>query len=294
MRLTCTKAAPGDVRSKQSGLGTRNRRTRMVRRRTAALLAGLLAVSLALSGRAAQDAAVVTEFGVQVKMRDGVTLRADIYRPEGRRQISGAAAAHALQQGRRARLRPERRRARLRRHHPGRARPLHVRGRVVHVQARVRRWLRHGGVGGRAAVLERQGRNVRRLVRRRHPDAGGHRPSAAPRRHLPRRDGQQLPLELDVPGRRVRAVVQPVVDVGPGAGHARPQHAAPHGRDEGHVAAAARQLPAVQSACRRPAAGGHGNARAVLSSTGSRTRATTATGSSGRSRSTSRDIRCRC
>ena len=54
----------------------------MVRRRTAALLAGLLTVSLTLSGRATQDAAIVTELGVQVKMRDGVTLRADIYRPK--------------------------------------------------------------------------------------------------------------------------------------------------------------------------------------------------------------------
>jgi putative CocE/NonD family hydrolase len=54
----------------------------MVRRRTAALLAGLLTITLTLSGRATQDAAVVTELGVQVKMRDGVTLRADIYRPK--------------------------------------------------------------------------------------------------------------------------------------------------------------------------------------------------------------------
>ena len=55
----------------------------MMRTRTAALLAGLVTVSLTVSGRTIQDAAVVTDFGVAVKMRDGVTLRADIYRPKG-------------------------------------------------------------------------------------------------------------------------------------------------------------------------------------------------------------------
>src|SRR5690242_20721502 len=37
----------------------------------------------------AQTSGVVTEFGVAVKMRDGVTLRADVYRPaeEGRYPI---------------------------------------------------------------------------------------------------------------------------------------------------------------------------------------------------------------
>ena len=70
----------------------------------------------------------------------------------------------------------------------GRARPLRLRGRVVSVQARDRRRLRHGGVGRSAAAFERQGRHVRRLLCGRDADARGHRPSAAPGRHLPRGD----------------------------------------------------------------------------------------------------------
>jgi uncharacterized protein len=54
----------------------------MARMSTTALLVGLLTASLSVSGRTVQDATVVTEFGVPVKMRDGVTLRADIYRPK--------------------------------------------------------------------------------------------------------------------------------------------------------------------------------------------------------------------
>ena len=196
----------------------------MNRRRTVFIIACAVLFGSAPLGPPTSTASCC-QTNVPVKMRDGVTLRADIYRPAHDGQVPRAAPAHALQQGRRARASASRRRARLRRHHPGRARPLCVRGRVVPVQARAERRLRHGGVGGGAALFERQGRDVRRVVRRRDADAGGHRASAAPRRNLPRRHGQQLPLELDVSGRRVRAVVQPVVDVGARAGHVRPQHA---------------------------------------------------------------------
>jgi predicted acyl esterase len=55
----------------------------MVSRCTAVLLAGLFIVSRTHSGTEAQDASVVTTFGVPMKTRDGVTLRADIYRPTG-------------------------------------------------------------------------------------------------------------------------------------------------------------------------------------------------------------------
>ena len=56
----------------------------MSRPRAAFVLAALLGAA-SMIGRA-QSAAIVTEFGVAVKMRDGVTLRADVYRPaqEGR------------------------------------------------------------------------------------------------------------------------------------------------------------------------------------------------------------------
>jgi putative CocE/NonD family hydrolase len=52
----------------------------MKRTRRLVLLAALL--SAWLPGRAAEDTPVVAEFGVPVTMRDGVTLRADIYRPK--------------------------------------------------------------------------------------------------------------------------------------------------------------------------------------------------------------------
>jgi putative CocE/NonD family hydrolase len=48
----------------------------------AVLCSVLLVASVTLPGGAAEDASVVAEFGVRVKMRDGVTLRADIYRPK--------------------------------------------------------------------------------------------------------------------------------------------------------------------------------------------------------------------
>ena len=53
----------------------------MTRLQTAPIVAALCIICATVPGRAAEDAPVVTEFGVRVKMRDGVTLRADIYRP---------------------------------------------------------------------------------------------------------------------------------------------------------------------------------------------------------------------
>ena len=84
----------------------------------------------------------------------------------------------------------------------------------------IERWLRHGGVGGGAAEFEWQGGHVWGLVCGRDADAGGGGASAAPGGDLPGGDGEQLPRELDLPGWGVRAVVQRVVDLGAGAGHA--------------------------------------------------------------------------
>ena len=62
----------------------------------------------------AQTAPEITvEHGVAMKTRDGVTLRADIYRPAGDGKYPGPAPAHSLRQERRRRLRPQRRRPRL-------------------------------------------------------------------------------------------------------------------------------------------------------------------------------------
>jgi uncharacterized protein len=54
----------------------------MTRLQTASIAAFLCTIWATVPGHAAEDASVVTEFGVGVKMRDGVTLRADIYRPK--------------------------------------------------------------------------------------------------------------------------------------------------------------------------------------------------------------------
>ncbi len=55
----------------------------MTRLRTASIVLALGMISVGLVGNAAEDTTAVTaEFGVGVKMRDGVTLRADIYRPK--------------------------------------------------------------------------------------------------------------------------------------------------------------------------------------------------------------------
>jgi uncharacterized protein len=53
----------------------------MARLQAAPIVAALCIICATVPGRAAEDAPVVTEFGVRVKMRDGVTLGADIYRP---------------------------------------------------------------------------------------------------------------------------------------------------------------------------------------------------------------------
>jgi len=53
----------------------------MTRLHTASIVAALL-VGATVYSRALEETAVTAEFGVPVKMRDGVTLRADIYRPK--------------------------------------------------------------------------------------------------------------------------------------------------------------------------------------------------------------------
>jgi putative CocE/NonD family hydrolase len=53
----------------------------MTRLKTASIAVTLCVIVATLLGHAAEDTAVTAEFDVSVKMRDGVTLRADIYRP---------------------------------------------------------------------------------------------------------------------------------------------------------------------------------------------------------------------
>src|ERR1700675_1925290 len=85
---------------------------------------------------------------------------------------------------------------------------------MVHVQERVAGWLRHGGVGGGAAILERQGGNVRRIVRGRDAVFGGDCRAAASGGDLPDGDGVELSRWMDVSGWRVRTMVQRIVEHG--------------------------------------------------------------------------------
>ena len=183
-------------------------------------------------------------------MRDGVTLIADVYRPEGdgRHPVlltrtpydrhGGLEAGPALASHGYVVV------------HAGRPRPLRVRGRVLSVPQRGRRRVRHRGVGGRAAQLERQGGDVRRLVRRRHADAGGGRHAAAPRRHPPRGHRIRLLRGLDVPGRRLDAMVRQLVGDRSRRGHP----AAARGRARRRRRRGWRRCPSRAIACsiRRP------------------------------------------
>ena len=220
----------------------------MTRRRTAFFIACAVLVALGPT-RAADEHGVTLQTNVPVKMRDGITLYADIYRPKDDGKYPVLLQRTPIQQGRRPRVRASRRRARLRGHHPGRARALHVRGRVVHVQARARRRVRHGGVGGHAAVLGWQGRDVRRLVRRRDADARGHRASASPRRASARSSRRATTTRTG----RIRAARSRSGSISRGRqGWRRIPSPATRAtgatRSKGMNAVAARQVPAVQPA----------------------------------------------
>ena len=102
-------------------------------KKTLCLIAFAAAV---LPGTAAfnQTSDVIVEHNVAMKTRDGVTLYADMYRPSATGG-SCAADADSVRQERRLRVRPPGRAARLHGGDPGCARAVHLRGRVVPLQA---------------------------------------------------------------------------------------------------------------------------------------------------------------
>ena len=65
-------------------------------RKTALWTAGFTLVLTTSFIQAAETYEVTLERGVKAKMRDGVVLAADIYRPKVRRQIPRSFAAHAI------------------------------------------------------------------------------------------------------------------------------------------------------------------------------------------------------
>src|SRR5215470_5986051 len=71
-----------------------------------------------------------------------------------------------------------------------------------------------------AAVLQWQGRNDRGVVCGRDADAGRNCTASSFGRHCAGCDRKQLSRELDIPGRSLRTVVQPELDISTCAEHA--------------------------------------------------------------------------
>ena len=107
------------------------------------------------------------ERDLAVPMRDGIVLRADVYRPATVGRLPRAGVSHALRQAQRGRQlpdTPEGRRTQLRRRAPGRARTLWLGRAFRSLPAGGCRRLRHDRMGRLAALVQRSGRHVRPVV----------------------------------------------------------------------------------------------------------------------------------
>ena len=171
---------------------------------------------------------------VPVRMRDGVTLYADVYRPVGRRSLSGDRVASRRYSTERF---PSAYDAAVYFAQRGYVYVFQdVRGR--HESEGV--WepffndekdgVRHDRVGGEAAVVERQGRDAGRLLPGTEPVARGPGRAAQPGDDLPDRGLHQHLPRLDHAQRRLAPVVQLRLGPDPAgvAHHAEPR--ASHGR----------------------------------------------------------------
>src|SRR5689334_11477760 len=101
------------------------------------------------------------------------------------------------------------------------------------------------------ALFQRESRHVWWLLCWSYADVGCHRPPASSRGNLPGSDGEQLPRRMDLSGRRVRTMVQRVMDLGTRARYVQSQGATQHQRDERNLEAATLGLPALRSTCFR-------------------------------------------
>ena len=171
---------------------------------------------------------ITVERNVTVKMRDGVTLARRHLSPEGRRQVPDACCS--------ARLTTKRAASTLAPRPPRKATSPSFRMSAAATlpkatgthSKRIERRLRHRGMGCVASLFQWQSWHVGRLICRRHANARRHRPSSAPGGHLPDRYRQQLSRWLDLSRRRVRTMVQRILDFRLGARHADPQIAGRH------------------------------------------------------------------
>src|SRR5262249_15752457 len=101
------------------------------------------------------------------------------------------------------------------------------------------------------AVFQWKSRHVWWFLCWSYADVGSHRPPASSGRNLPRSDREQLSRRMDLSGRRVRTMVQPVMDLGTRARHLQSQGTTQQQPDEGNVEAATIDLPALRSSCFR-------------------------------------------
>ena len=177
----------------------------------------LLALVPALAAQP-PSGSVVVEKNVEARMRDGVVLRADVYRPRRAGTLPGASRAHAVLEEPRTRrqLLPSPGRAGLRRGRAGHPRALHVRRHRACRTTRPRTATTRSSGWRRCPYVERPRRDVRRQLRRDHATDGRAAASAAPGRDLPVVVVQQ-PLRHGVSGRRVLSRRRPVVEPRPGA-----------------------------------------------------------------------------
>lgn len=145
------------------------------------------------------------EQDVEVPMRDGTILRADVYRPLGAGPFPALPTRTPYDKsggmdGRRAGRAPSDGRG-LRDGAHGRAWPVPVGWRVRALRARGGRRLRHRGVGRGAALVRWQRGHDRRLVRGLHAVVHRHAPAAASARDRAGRRHQRPPRLLDLRGR---------------------------------------------------------------------------------------------
>src|SRR5215467_435810 len=106
-------------------------------------------------------------------------------------------------------------------------------------------------MGRSPALFQRESRHVWWLLCWSYADVGGHRPPATSRGNLPGSDSEQLPRRVDLSRRRVRTMVQRVMDLGTRARYVQSQGATQHQRDERNLEAATLGLPALRSSCFR-------------------------------------------
>src|SRR5437762_12785598 len=104
-------------------------------------------------------------------------------------------------------------------------------------------------MGGNLAIYERKSWNVRRVVCWGDADVGGADKATAFGGYLSHGDGVKLSRQLDVSGRRVRTVVQPIVDLRTGGKYGNAAVERIEDRDRWHEDSAADGISGDEGGC---------------------------------------------